>query len=79
MKVEYSKDGMMIVPEDYRDDLFLREALQIDKGKVFCRVIELEGKWEVKKAIEIVLFDDKISKSHHKPTGSSGTSNMGNR
>ena len=77
MKVEYSKDAMMIIPEDYRDELFFRDVLQIEKGKVFCRVVDFEGKWETKKAIEIVLFDDKISKSHHKPT--TQTSNMGNR
>lgn len=62
MKIECSVEGMLIIPEDYKDDLYLKNVIAIDKGKVFCRVVELDEKTSTKIAIEIVKFDEKISK-----------------
>lgn len=58
MKIEYTNEGMKIIPEDPRDENFLKTVLEIEKGKVFCKVIGYEGKWEVVKAIEITAFDE---------------------
>ena len=58
MKIDFTNDGMRIVPEDVRDELFLKNVLEIEKGKVFCKVSEYEGKWENGKMIEIMAFDE---------------------
>lgn len=64
MRIEFGDASMCIIPEDFRDELYLDQVLNIKSKKIFVRVKKCYGQHSDFLGIELKEFNPDIKRDY---------------